>query len=38
MWEKTKVIIIDSNEQRRNDLQIIFEFIGESCKCFSYES
>jgi sigma-54 specific flagellar transcriptional regulator A len=38
MWEKTKIIIIDSNEQRRNDLQIIFEFIGESCKCFSYES
>ena len=38
MWEKIKIIIVDSNEQRRNDLQIIFEFIGESCKCFSYES
>ena len=38
MWEKTKIIIVDNIQQRRNDLQIIFEFIGESCKCFSYES
>ncbi len=37
MWQETRIIIVDNNKQRRKDLQIIFEFIGESCRVFSYE-
>lgn len=30
MWEENNVIIIDDNEQRRHDTQIILDFLGEN--------
>lgn len=36
MWEETRIVIVDSDERRRQDLQLVFEFIGEPVRAFSY--
>lgn len=37
MWEEVNVIVVDDDEQRRHDTQVIFEFLGESPASFSCE-
>ncbi len=37
MWEETRIIIIDNDARRRDDLRLLFEFIGESTRACSYE-
>jgi len=29
MWQETRVVIIDDDNQRRHDLGVIFDFLGE---------
>lgn len=36
MWEETRIVIVDSDERRRQDLQLVFEFIGEPARALSY--
>lgn len=36
MWEETRIVIVDNDERRRQDLALVFEFIGESARTFSY--
>ena len=36
MWEETRIVIVDNDERRRQDLALVFEFIGESAHTFSY--
>ncbi len=36
MWEETRIVIVDSDERRRQDLQLVFEFIGEPARGLSY--
>lgn len=36
MWQDTKIILVDDNDQRRHDLTTILEFLGETPSCFSY--
>lgn len=31
MWRELKVLIIDDEDQRRRELEVIFEFLGEEC-------
>ena len=38
MWEETRIVIVDSDERRRQDLQLIFDFIGEPVKSMSYQA
>ena len=33
MWQEIKVIVVDDNAQRRRELQIIFDFLGETATC-----
>ena len=37
MWEETRIVIVDSDERRRQDLQLVFDFIGEPVKALSYQ-
>jgi len=36
MWKNSKVVIIDDDESRRNNLQVILEFLGESAIVSGY--
>ena len=36
MWEETRMVIVDSDERRRQDVQLVFEFIGEPARGLSY--
>lgn len=38
MWEETRIVIVDSDERRRQDLQLIFDFIGEPVRAMSYQA
>jgi len=31
MWRESRILLIDDNPQRRHDLAVIFEFLGEAC-------
>ncbi|SDR80474.1 sigma-54-dependent transcriptional regulator [Pseudomonas oryzae] len=31
MWRESRILLIDDNPQRRHDLVVIFEFLGEAC-------
>ena len=31
MWRESRILLIDDNSQRRHDLAVIFEFLGEAC-------
>ena len=31
MWRESRILLIDDNPQRRHDLAVIFEFLGEPC-------
>lgn len=33
MWRESRILLIDDNLQRRHDLAVIFDFLGESCCC-----
>ncbi|MGK0498868.1 MAG: sigma-54 specific flagellar transcriptional regulator A [Oceanicoccus sp.] len=35
MWEENNVIVVDNNEQRRHDAQVILDFLGENPVTFS---
>lgn len=38
MWRESRILLIDDNPQRRHDLAVIFEFLGEACSsCASAE-
>ena len=37
MWEETRIVIVDSDERRRQDLQLVFDFIGEPARALSYQ-
>ena len=37
MWEETRIVIVDSDERRRQDLQLVFDFIGEPVRALSYQ-
>jgi sigma-54 specific flagellar transcriptional regulator A len=36
MWQDTRVVIIDDDNQRRHDLRVIFDFLGESPTDLTY--
>ncbi len=36
MWADTRIVIVDDNERRRENLHMLLQFIGESTQCFSY--
>jgi sigma-54 specific flagellar transcriptional regulator A len=36
MWQDIKTILIDDDDQRRHDLSVILEFLGEPPACYSY--
>lgn len=36
MWEETRIVIVDDDARRSQDLQLLFEFIGEATERFSY--
>ena len=38
MWEETRIVIVDSDERRRQDLQLVFDFIGEPARALSYQN
>ena len=31
MWRESRILLIDDNSQRRHDLAVIFDFLGEQC-------
>lgn len=33
MWRESRILLIDDNSQRRHDLAVILEFLGEPCSC-----
>ena len=35
MWEDNNIIVIDDNDQRRHDAQVILDFLGENPVTFS---
>ena len=38
MWRESRILLIDDDQQRRHDLTVIFDFLGESCTgCASRE-
>lgn len=37
MWEDNNVIVIDDNQQRRNEAKIILDFLGENPITYSYQ-
>ena len=37
MWEETRIVLVDSDERRRQDLQPVFDFIGEPTRALSYQ-
>ena len=36
MWEEVRIVIVDNDQRRRDELRLVFEFIGEPVRCFSY--
>ena len=36
MWEEVRIVIVDNDQRRRDDLRLVFEFIGEPVRCLSY--
>ena len=36
MWEEVRIVIVDNDQLRRDELKLVFEFIGEPVRCFSY--
>lgn len=36
MWEETRVVVVDNNERRGQDLRLLFQFVGEPARLFSY--
>ena len=36
MWQDTRILIVDSDEGRQQQLRLIFEFVGESVQALSY--
>ena len=37
MWEDNNIIVIDDNDQRRHDVQVILDFLGENPVTFPYQ-
>ncbi len=35
MWEENNVIVVDDNQQRRHDAQVILDFLGENPVTYS---
>jgi len=38
MWENFTIVVVDDNQQRRHDTQVIVEFLGENCAAYSAEA
>jgi len=38
MWENITIVVVDDNQQRRHDTQVIVEFLGENCAAYSAEA
>ncbi len=36
MWQEIGVIVVDDEDQRRHDLRVILDFLGETPICYSY--
>ena len=36
MWEEVRIVIVDNDQHRRDELGLVFEFIGEPVRCLSY--
>ncbi len=38
MWREIKVLVVDDNEQRRHDLKVILDFLGEDSVTMAYKN